>query len=164
MKLLSKIKLLSVSLLVYIAVGMGAQAGEKSEADIKREISYYAKMLLDMSGQDNVTVTAESFEKPFLGICTKYLPTGIKVTCVTPGTQAFKAGLLTGDIILSFNGDDLGEETLKETQQDVINKHFKAMKAGDEVLLELLRDGERQTIAVIVGTLSHPAYTLTINR
>ena len=126
------------------------------------EISYLAKKLLDMSGEESLTVKQPSYDKPFIGICTEVTEQGMKITCVTPGTQAKKAGLQTGDIIVRMKGLDMAsseKETTKKNYFSIVEN----MKTDEEIKLLLLREGKRMDLVVTVGSLSHPAYELRIN-
>ena len=139
-----------------------AYAGEEwGEEHIMREIAYLAKKLLDLKGGDSVTVKSPAFDKPFIGICTEVEEGGIKITCVTPGTQAAKSGLQTGDMVVRLRGKDVtkGAKDAKELYWDLVMN----MKTGDKIDFVLLRSGEKKEIQVTVGALSHPGYELTVS-
>jgi len=156
-------KLILLPLLAsFVTVG-AAQAGEEySEEGILLEISYLAKKLLDKSGKDSYTVKQPAYTKAFIGICTAINEQGVLLTCVTPGTEARKAGLLTGDIVTQINGRDVpGEDSKKESKSaywDII----KNMKVGDVLEFSLIRDGKPLKLDVGVGELTHPEFTLSI--
>lgn len=139
-----------------------AKKGKHSKKeDIMLEISYLAKKLLDMSGEDMVTVTSPSVVKPFIGVCSSIQSNGVKLTCITPESQADKNGLKTGDVITYINGISMNEgdnEKRMHAYWDVV----KTMKVGDVLKLGLIRAGKELDIDVTVGSLSHPAYTLTV--
>ena len=69
---------------------------------------------------------------------------GLKLTGVTPGSPADKAGLVAGDIIVEFGG-----KPVKDLYQytDALYSH----KPGDEVKVVVLRKGERLTLTVTLG-------------
>ena len=75
--------------------------------------------------------------------------TGILVSDVLEGHAADKAGIASGDIIISFDrravaaesNDDLSKFTLAVSQS----------KVGERKNLEIIRDGKRQTIEVAIG-------------
>ncbi|MGR0280110.1 DegQ family serine endoprotease [Marinomonas dokdonensis] len=74
-------------------------------------------------------------------------PQGALVSRVMDDSPAEKAGLRSGDIILSFNGEDIehsGELPYVVGQ----------MKAGDEVTAVIYRDGKEQNIDVILEARS----------
>jgi S1-C subfamily serine protease len=69
---------------------------------------------------------------------------GAEVTAVEPGSPAALAGVEPGDVIVGFDGDDVGgaaEFVLEVTRAPV----------GTTRPLEVLRDGERITLDVLVG-------------
>jgi predicted metalloprotease with PDZ domain len=105
-KLNHQVKIISISIAVLIATMSTSLAGS-SEEELRHEISYLAKELLDLSGEDSITVEQPAFMKPFIGICSELLPEGVKLTCITPGHNASKAGLMTGDLVISINDIDL---------------------------------------------------------
>ncbi len=64
---------------------------------------------------------------------------GVDVTGVTPSTPAARAGLRQGDVILSADGQRLrGQRPLVDAMA--------GRQAGDVVVLEVLRDGERLSV------------------
>jgi serine protease Do len=81
----------------------------------------------------------------FLGLATEPRENGgLRVTKVGNKSPAQEAGVKEGDVILKFNGNALAK---REQMQDLI----KEMSAGDEVVLELERDGKNQTITLNLG-------------
>lgn len=138
-------------------------AGEYNEEHLKREISYLAKKLLDMSGKDSVTVESPAYIKPFIGICAEMEREGIRITCVTPGTQAAKNGLKTGDLVTRMKGINVQNEDLAKTKKTYY-KIVDEMKTGDKIDMAILRDNKPVQLVVTVGSLSHPAYKLEVNK
>lgn len=157
--------------ILLLSFSLASYAGEDKECEwlcdeesIKLEIGYMAKKLLDKSGKDSYTVEFKSYLKPFIGICTKMLDKGIELTCVTPGTQAEKNGLKTGDVVIKMNDKGLeqsGDLSKKKKKYfSVVNN----MKIGDVIKMSVERAGENLEIDVTVGALNHPGYTLTITK
>ncbi|HPZ06057.1 MAG TPA: trypsin-like peptidase domain-containing protein, partial [Clostridiales bacterium] len=72
------------------------------------------------------------------------VPVGLLVYDVQPLTAAYKAGIHIGDIIVKFDGKET--TTFKELE-DQKNLH----KPGDEVIVEVYRDGEILSLKVILG-------------
>jgi len=66
---------------------------------------------------------------------------GALVRAVTPGGPADRAGVKTGDIIQSVDGQDVD---LDNTLSELLSKHH----VGDKVRLTILRYGGRQNIEV----------------
>jgi Do/DeqQ family serine protease len=69
--------------------------------------------------------------------------TGALITRVLPGTPAEKAGMLRGDVLLSFDGKSV--RTVKELQLLVANSPL-----GKSLPVEVLRDAMRMTLEVIL--------------
>ena len=156
--------LLVTPALVLGLVTAPAIAGKWTEEDIMREIAYMAKELLDMSGKESIRLESPAFDRPFMGVCSEPLSDkGLKITCVTPGTQAAKAGLLTGDIVLQMKGQNLVDDDIAVIKERYY-KIVKAMKTGDDIEMVLNRDGKTVEVTVTVGALSHPAYVLEVNK
>ncbi len=79
--------------------------------------------------------------QPITAAIAYYLPVdhGLYVMGVTEGSAAEAAGLQRGDIILSFDGQEVRTQSELNTLRD---KH----KAGDTVTLEIDRGGQRMTV------------------
>ncbi len=136
---------------------------QDKKQEIMQEISFLAKKLLDMSGEKSVVVTSPAVIKPFIGVCSNIENKGVRLTCITPDSQADKNGLKTGDLITSINDVSMNKEGNKEhvyAYWDVV----KNMDVGDVLKIELIRAGTTLEIDVTVGSLSHPAYTLEVKR
>ena len=81
----------------------------------------------------------------FLGLATEARPEGgLKVTKVGKKPPAEKAGIKEGDVILKLNGTPLAK---REDLQNLL----KEMAAGDEIALELERDGKPETLTLNLG-------------
>ena len=142
----------------------GAAQADKYE-ELKYEISFLASKLLDESGKETITIKQPAIEKPFLGVCPKPDAKGLKIECITPGHSAAKAGLKTGDLILSYNGLSMASsDSDKDAHKWSYKKMFDSLETGKELELTLLRGGQEMTIDVTVGSIRHPAYTMTISR
>ena len=74
----------------------------------------------------------------------------VKVVAVVPGGSASVAGLQIGDYICEFNGKVVGNSTWFGIEQ-------RKVKAGDDIILSVLRDGIKQDIIVRMGA---QGYTL----
>jgi len=71
---------------------------------------------------------------------------GALVAQVTPDSPAAKAGIKPGDIVTRFDGKEVGE--MRRLPRIVAETPI-----GKKVDMELLRDGKRETIPVVVGEL-----------
>ena len=66
---------------------------------------------------------------------------GVKVEGVSEGTSAADAGIKEGDVLLSWNGDELASS-------GVMMEKLRAAKVGDKVEIRLVRDGHEETVTV----------------
>jgi len=69
---------------------------------------------------------------------------GVRVGSIIPGSAGEKAGLMVGDIIVKL--DDADAKDLR-----AYSTLLKQYQPGDEVVLTVLRDGESQTINLVLG-------------
>lgn len=81
----------------------------------------------------------------FLGLATEARPSGgLRVTKVGDKSPAQEAGLKVGDAILKFNDAAMAK---REDMQALLAE----MSSGDEVVLEIEREGKKQTITLHLG-------------
>ncbi len=66
---------------------------------------------------------------------------GIKVEGVSEETSAADAGIKAGDVLLTWNGDELASTA-------VMMEKLRACKVGDKVEIKLLRGGKEETVTV----------------
>ncbi|MFN7162717.1 MAG: PDZ domain-containing protein, partial [Fimbriimonadales bacterium] len=71
---------------------------------------------------------------------------GFRITEVLPYTEASKAGLQVGDLILALNGEPL--EAFRTQDARDLERRIERMDIGSEVQLSILRNGERMEIRV----------------
>lgn len=93
------------------------------------------------------------FDTPWLGVMVKDLSEktlknmdldyGVQIAKVYKDSPADKAGLEIDDIIISFSGENI------EKSDDLIDK-VKDSKTGDEVSIEYLRDGKRNSTTAVI--------------
>ncbi|OGT89910.1 MAG: serine peptidase [Gammaproteobacteria bacterium RIFOXYD12_FULL_61_37] len=73
-------------------------------------------------------------------------PRGALVAKVTPGSPAEQAGLLVGDVILTFKGEELGDSA---KLPHLVGR----TPVGEKAELDVLRQGKSQKISVTIGKL-----------
>jgi putative serine protease PepD len=91
----------------------------------------------------------EKIERPFLGVTSAPHPAGAEIQGVTPGSPAQAAGLQAGDVITGVDG-----ATVRDP--DDVSSAVSGLEPGDEVEIEVSRDGERRTFDVELGTRPGP--------
>ena len=111
-------------------------------------------------------ITSRTIDSSLSGL---NLPTdkGVLVIAVQPGSPAAKAGIKGGDIPAQLNGEsvNLGGDIIVKvdgktiTSSEQLSQTIGAMKKGEEVKIEVLRDGKRRTETVTLG--SRPQTDLT---
>jgi putative serine protease PepD len=95
-------------------------------------------------------IRGERIERPFLGVTSSPYPLGgAEIQGVTPGGPAAGAGLHAGDVITRVNGAPISDP-------DDLSQIVSGLEPGDEVEVEVTRDGERQTFDVELGTRPGP--------
>jgi len=168
--MINLVKMRDVAIRVFLIVVMSnlmftvVQAGVQTEEEVKREISYLAMTLLKIKGQDSYTLESEALVKPYIGVCSKMKPKGVYLACVTPKSQAAKAGLKTGDVILSINGISMANQSEHYDPNKAYWKLTDEMKVGDKLKLVLADGDKTRQMTVSVGSLSHPAYRIEISK
>jgi len=71
-------------------------------------------------------------------------PGGVRILGLAPDAPAVKAGLLTNDIIIRFNGENV------ESARQLITL-IQQCKVGTRATLDIWRDGTRKTITAVIG-------------
>jgi putative serine protease PepD len=87
----------------------------------------------------------ETIRHAFLGVTTALHPRGAVVAAVTSGGPAAQAGIRAGDVITSIDGRSVGDP---DDVADIVADS----RPGDEVEVEVLRGGDRQTLTVQLAT------------
>ncbi len=107
-----------------------------------KEKGFVTRGWLGVLIQDVTRELAESF-----GLSRPY---GALVSQVQPGSPSEKAGLQTGDVILSFNGDEVANSA-------ALPPMVGASLIDHPAAVEILRQGKRQTVEVVIGALPEDA-------
>ncbi|HEV2873783.1 MAG TPA: trypsin-like peptidase domain-containing protein, partial [Thermoleophilaceae bacterium] len=95
-------------------------------------------------------VRGERIERPFLGVTSSPHPLGgAEIQGVTPGGPAAGAGLAAGDVITRVNGAPISDP-------DDLSQIVSGLEPGDEVEVEVRRDGAQRSFDVQLGTRPGP--------
>jgi putative serine protease PepD len=87
----------------------------------------------------------ETIRHAYLGVTTALHPQGAVVAAVTAGGPAASAGIRAGDVITAIDGRSVGDP---DDVADIVADS----RPGDEVEVEVLRGGDRQTLTVELTT------------
>jgi putative serine protease PepD len=83
----------------------------------------------------------ERIIRPYLGVTTTPHPAGALIQAAITGGPAAAAGLRAGDVIVRIDGKSVDEP-------DDVSDAVAARRPGDEIEIEVIRDGESRTITV----------------
>jgi putative serine protease PepD len=89
--------------------------------------------------------SGQRIDRPYLGLTTAAGSAGVEVQAVTPGGPAQRAGLRTGDVVVSVDGHSVSEPG------DVTDA-LDGSEPGDSVEVEIERDGDRERLDITLGT------------
>jgi serine protease Do len=79
---------------------------------------------------------------------------GAYINSVTPGGPSASGGLREGDVVVSLNGDPIDTST-------ALTRRVGQARPGDNLRLEIIREGRRQTVTIRSGT--RPADLAALN-
>lgn len=79
-------------------------------------------------------------------------PAGVMIGSVIPNEPADKAGLKPRDIVLTIDGKPFSTNPVPEMMTMHFTRALDQKRPGDRVTLGILRDGQKQDIAVTLGT------------
>jgi putative serine protease PepD len=95
-------------------------------------------------------VRGERIERPFLGVTSSPYPSGgAEIQGVTPGSPAAGVGLRAGDVITGVDGAPIRDP-------DDLSQAVSGLEPGDDVEIEVERDGLRRTFDVELGQRPGP--------
>ncbi len=95
-------------------------------------------------------VRGQRIKRPFLGVTSAPYPAGgAQIQGVTPGSPAAGAGLQAGDVITGVEGSPVSDP-------DDVSRIVSGFEPGDEVEVEVTRDGEQRTFDIELGTRPGP--------
>ncbi len=89
-------------------------------------------------------------EQAFLGVTPEGVPTGVRISEVSPGEASYEAGLSNGDIII-----ELGGRTI--TDVDDLVTSIRRHRPGDIVNIRYLRDGVPRSARAVLAGRNMPA-------
>ena len=120
-------------------------------------------------GLDEESPRGGELPKAWLGVKTQVMSSGVakalglegtkgfRVTEVYPWTEAAKAGLQTGDVIIALDGESL--DAYREQDAQDLRLVIEDFSIGDEVELTILRRGDEQAITVEMEDTPVPSFT-----
>jgi putative serine protease PepD len=89
-------------------------------------------------------IESGSAEHAFLGVTMSQVQEGVRIEDVRSGSPADDAGIRAGDVVTSVAGD-------RVESPDDLRAAVESRKPGDELALELTRNGNDQTVTVELG-------------
>ncbi len=138
-------KVVGVNTAIFSPSGGSVGIGFAIPASVAREI------IMDLKSKGHVTrgwlgVQIQQVTKDIAESLGLDEPRGAIVVKLTDKSPAREAGIRTGDTILQVNGEKVKDP------RDLARK-IAHVKPGDEARLTILRDGERKTITVKIGSM-----------
>lgn len=106
------------------------------------DLKVVENMVMDLkTGRPRMGVTIAT-EKPERGPVE-----GVEIVGVTPGSAAAEAGLRSGDVLTSVNGDELAADK-RYVANGLLMDFMKGVEEGDKLDIEYLRDGSVGRVTV----------------
>lgn len=100
---------------------------------------------LQAQGRAETEVSVARQQRAFLGVGVLNIDEGALIHSLQPGGPAEEAGLMVGDIIVTFDGQTVGQ---RRPLESLVFAH----QPGDEVEVDILRGGESETFEVTLGS------------
>ena len=137
-----------------IVDGLGKKAGIRVRV---RRGNDDVVTVLDTSKKKPESLGAE-LSKAWLGVATQVVTPdvatalgikdikGFRITQVYPRTEAEKAALKVGDVLVALNGSKLGASRIQDAE--MLKRQIEQMSVGDEVTFSVLREGKPQDVKV----------------
>lgn len=134
------------AVLAFGAVAWGVVGAQDATEEPTAEATAEAGVTTEAVPAPDATMEAQPSapERPFLGVLLQESADGVTVAEVREGSPAADAGLQVGDVITAVNGTDVA------SNQEVAAA-IGALAVGDDVSLDITRDGEAQTISATLG-------------
>ena len=130
-------------------VGIHSRVGQQVQANMHVPMNEFIKHWDELMKAEFVG-EGPFAQKPvkgtgFLGLATEARAEGgLRVTKIGNNSPALRAGVKEGDVLLKLNGNPLAK---RQQLQELL----KEMSAGDEITLDLERDGKSQTLTLNLG-------------
>lgn len=120
----------------------------EARADLARAAARVAELSRQGAGDDNVRVEQRILRKPVIGVLlTPDDEAGVRISGVTPDSAAARAGLRSGDRLLSVAGSRiLGSDG--RLRVDNARRLLRDVEAGKPVRLGYVRDGRSASVEV----------------
>jgi Do/DeqQ family serine protease len=121
-------------------IGIGLAIPSRMAVSVMRQLIEFGEVRRGLLGVSMVTVTpdvAEEYNVAEAG--------GALVTEVMPGTAAEAAGLRIDDVIVGVNGRRI-------ESNNALRNMIGLMQPGEEIEVEVVRDGDRMSFAATLGT------------
>ncbi len=133
-----------------INAGGTARVVELAARTIRAIADHPSPLTLLQQAQPVRTAPAGTGTRPYLGsipdMAAGDVP-GLRVTGVTPGSPADKGGLKGGDLVVELGGQPV-------TDLETYTAALYASKPGDTISIVVVRNGERLTLSVTLGSRS----------
>jgi C-terminal processing protease CtpA/Prc len=138
---------------------------DKAREELQRAAERFAQMSME-ANHDNPRARAWEYvtnpRRAMLGVMIANGPEkngeirGVLLTGVTPGSGADKAGLKSGDLLLSCNGQTLATKPRQRGGSERrLREIMGELKDGDQVKLDYEREGKRSAVTVTASRLEH---------
>ncbi len=143
-----------------VALGEGIAAREPTPEALLVEFDRNGRNTLSQleSKTDEQQNQARELPKAWLGVATQPVPKrfanlmglpgtqGFRITRVYPGTEAARADLAIGDVIVAIDGEPLEPRGMEDS--GLFNRRVQRLEIGRPARLELLRGGQAKEVAV----------------
>lgn len=133
-------------------------------ANVRREGSVLSSVVeLRAAPDDNVTPIAR---KAWLGVSSQPLTPklsarlnikangGVRLTRIYPGTEAEKAGLKVGDVVVALDGNEVPARRPEDS--DVLPRQIRQYRNGATAVFSLWREGQKMDLPVVLETQPVP--------
>jgi S1-C subfamily serine protease len=128
---------------------------QKAREDLQeaaREVARLSAQLVDPVVKDVTRQFRFTQHRGMLGLAIEDTELGVRVTGVTPNGAGAEAGVAVGDTIVAIDGADLvsppASSGKRQSPSQLLMAQLQNVKAGDDVELRVLRNGDYRTVKV----------------